>query len=59
MRVVERLAGLPARVLTDAEEARLCFAGATWGLPASTGSVAVADVGGGSVEVAVGTPGRP
>ena len=54
---VEQAAGVPVRVLTSAEEARLSFAGATRGLPADLTSVAVVDVGGGSVEVAVGTPG--
>lgn len=58
VQAVERRVGLPVRVLTDEEEARLSFAGATRGLPAAVGSVAVVDVGGGSVEIAVGTPGQ-
>ena len=57
VRAVEQAAGAHVRVLSSAEEARLSFAGATWGLSAALGSVAVVDVGGGSVEVAVGTPG--
>ena len=52
---VERAAGLPVRVLSDEEEARLSFDGATRGLGLE-GRVAVADVGGGSTEVAVGSP---
>jgi exopolyphosphatase / guanosine-5'-triphosphate,3'-diphosphate pyrophosphatase len=42
-------------VLTSAEEARLSFVGATRTLPArAEGPIAVADVGGGSTEVAIG-----
>ena len=58
VRAVERHSGVPVRVLSSAEEARLSFAGATRGLPAALGNVAVVDVGGLSVEIAVGTPGR-
>lgn len=58
VRAAERHAGVPVRVLSSAEEARLSFAGATRGLPAALGNVAVVDVGGASVEIAVGTPGR-
>jgi exopolyphosphatase/guanosine-5'-triphosphate,3'-diphosphate pyrophosphatase len=49
-------AGLPMRVLTTEEEARLSFVGATktLGAPAD-GTVAVVDVGGGSTEIATGT----
>jgi len=54
VRAVKVRAGVPVRVLSSAEEARLSFAGATRGLPATLGSVAVVDVGGGSVEIAVG-----
>ena len=53
---VERAAGLPLRVLTEEEEARLSFVGATRSLtvpPSDT--VAVVDLGGGSTEIAVGT----
>jgi exopolyphosphatase/guanosine-5'-triphosphate,3'-diphosphate pyrophosphatase len=53
--VLER-SGLPVRVLTGEEEARLAFVGATKALGAPVeGRVAVVDVGGGSSEVAVGT----
>jgi exopolyphosphatase / guanosine-5'-triphosphate,3'-diphosphate pyrophosphatase len=53
---VEAGAGLPVRVLSDEEEARLAFDGATRGLELE-GSVGVVDVGGGSTEVAVGSQG--
>lgn len=52
---VSEACGLPVEVLGTAEEARLAFAGATAGLaPRPTG---VIDVGGGSSELVVGTPG--
>ncbi len=52
---VERAGGMRLSVLTDEEEARLSFVGATRTLvrPAQ-GTIAVIDVGGGSTEVAVG-----
>src|SRR5215210_2282985 len=54
--VVERAAGLPVRVLSDADEARLAFAGATSALAAPpAGTVGVVDVGGGSSELVTGT----
>ena len=52
---VESAAGVPLRVLTEEEEARLSFVGATRSLavpPEDT--VAVVDVGGGSTEIAMG-----
>jgi exopolyphosphatase/guanosine-5'-triphosphate,3'-diphosphate pyrophosphatase len=53
---IERAAGLPAEVLSDDDEARLAFAGATRMLAApAQGSIAVVDVGGGSTEIAIGT----
>lgn len=54
--VIEQRTGLPVRVLTGDEEARLAFAGATktLGVPVE-GQVAVVDVGGGSTEIAIGT----
>jgi exopolyphosphatase/guanosine-5'-triphosphate,3'-diphosphate pyrophosphatase len=53
---VTREAGLPVRVLTDAEEARLAFAGATAMLePPPSGTIGVVDVGGGSSELVAGT----
>jgi exopolyphosphatase/guanosine-5'-triphosphate,3'-diphosphate pyrophosphatase len=50
--------GVPLRVLSDEEEARLAFLGATRTLPSRPGSTtAVVDVGGGSTEIAIGVPG--
>jgi exopolyphosphatase/guanosine-5'-triphosphate,3'-diphosphate pyrophosphatase len=51
-------AGVPVEVLSGEEEARLAFAGATAPLDGSVGTVVVADVGGGSTELAAGAPGR-
>jgi exopolyphosphatase / guanosine-5'-triphosphate,3'-diphosphate pyrophosphatase len=52
--VLSRAAGVPVRVLSQDDEARLAFEGAlAWTQPA--GAVAVCDVGGGSTQVAVGT----
>ena len=53
---VEEESGLPVRVLSEEEEARLAFLGATrtFSVPLA-GPVAVIDVGGGSTEVVVGT----
>jgi exopolyphosphatase/guanosine-5'-triphosphate,3'-diphosphate pyrophosphatase len=49
--------GMPLSVLTDEEEARLSFVGATRTLrEAPPGTIAVVDVGGGSSEIAVGEP---
>jgi exopolyphosphatase/guanosine-5'-triphosphate,3'-diphosphate pyrophosphatase len=57
---IERLTGFPLRVLSEAAEAELSFLGATsvCGLETADGPVAVADVGGGSSELAVGTVGE-
>jgi exopolyphosphatase / guanosine-5'-triphosphate,3'-diphosphate pyrophosphatase len=54
---VEDAGGTPLTVLSDEEEARLSFVGATRTLlqPAD-GTIAVIDVGGGSTELAVGEP---
>lgn len=48
--------GLPTRVLSEEEEARLAFLGAsrTLGMPVD-GNLAVVDVGGGSTEIAIGS----
>ncbi len=54
--------GLPVRVLSEEEEATLSFIGATSGLTLGHRSDArfgVADVGGGSTEISVGTFGDP
>jgi exopolyphosphatase/guanosine-5'-triphosphate,3'-diphosphate pyrophosphatase len=59
--LVERLgaaAGVPVEILSGEEEARLAFSGATAPLASEgVGSVLVADVGGGSTELACGAPG--
>ena len=55
---VEAELGSTLRVLSDAEEARLSFVGATRTLDeAPPDTMAVVDVGGGSTEIAVGSPG--
>jgi len=55
---IEQGCGVRMRVLSDGEEARLAFLGATRTYDAPLrGSVAVVDVGGGSSEIAVGTLG--
>jgi len=59
---LEKVAGTKVRVLSGDEEARLAFIGATSGLRMgfrSDATFAVADVGGGSTEIAVGKLGRP
>lgn len=57
---VRAACGLDVTVLTADQEARLAFSGATCALdPATDGEVAVADVGGGSTELAVGAVGAP
>jgi exopolyphosphatase/guanosine-5'-triphosphate,3'-diphosphate pyrophosphatase len=49
-------AGAPVELLSERDEARLAFAGATCGLAAApTGPLAVVDVGGGSAQIVVGT----
>ncbi len=53
---VEAESGLPVRVLSGHEEARLAFLGATRTFSGPLdGSIAVVDVGGGSTEVVIGT----
>jgi exopolyphosphatase / guanosine-5'-triphosphate,3'-diphosphate pyrophosphatase len=50
--------GIDARTISGDEEARLTFLGATAGRPgANGGPVVVIDIGGGSTEYVVGTPG--
>jgi exopolyphosphatase / guanosine-5'-triphosphate,3'-diphosphate pyrophosphatase len=51
---LSRAAGVPVRVLTRDEEARLAFDGALYSAD-PPGAVAVCDVGGGSTQIAVGT----
>ena len=53
---IEEQTGLPVRILSEPEEARLSFLGATRSLTAPIdGRVGVVDVGGGSTEIAIGT----
>jgi exopolyphosphatase/guanosine-5'-triphosphate,3'-diphosphate pyrophosphatase len=53
---IEARAGLSTNVLSDSEEARLAFLGASRSLGSSVdGALAVVDVGGGSTEIAVGS----
>jgi exopolyphosphatase/guanosine-5'-triphosphate,3'-diphosphate pyrophosphatase len=51
--------GLDARTIPGEEEARLTFLGATSERPPGGDELLVIDVGGGSTELVVGTPGRP
>ena len=57
---VERMTGFPLNVLSEEAEAELSFLGATTmsEIEPGGGPVAVADVGGGSSELAVGSPGQ-
>src|SRR4051812_18249004 len=55
---VEDAGGMPLWILTGEEEARLAFVGATRTMASPAhGTVAVVDVGGGSTELAIGSPG--
>ena len=54
---IEGAAGLPVTVLSEDEEARLAFLGASRTLGTEVdGNLAVVDVGGGSTEIAIGAP---
>jgi exopolyphosphatase/guanosine-5'-triphosphate,3'-diphosphate pyrophosphatase len=52
---LERGSGLPVRILSAEEEARLAYIGALSASRSATHSVAVVDVGGGSAQLVVGT----
>jgi exopolyphosphatase/guanosine-5'-triphosphate,3'-diphosphate pyrophosphatase len=52
---VERETGVRARVIPGAEEARLIHQAAVYGVDVGTGRAVVVDVGGGSVEITLGT----
>lgn len=56
---LEAAAGLRPRLLSGAEEAAHSFTGATASLPPAPAPVLVVDIGGGSTELVVGTPGCP
>jgi exopolyphosphatase/guanosine-5'-triphosphate,3'-diphosphate pyrophosphatase len=53
---IEQAIGLPVRILSAEEEARLAFAGAVTVAEPTADVVAVVDVGGASTELAVGSP---
>ena len=52
---VVRQTGIQARVISGAEEARLIYKAALYGVESQTGKTVVIDIGGGTTEVAVGT----
>src|SRR5918994_856280 len=52
---IERDTGIRARVITGAEEARLIHQAAVYGVDVGSGRAVVIDVGGGSVEITLGT----
>lgn len=56
VRLISERAGIPISIISDEEEGRLAFLGATKGLGHPVeGRVAVVDVGGGSTEITLGT----
>ena len=55
LRRIERETGIRARVITGLEEARLIHQAAVYGVDVGSGRAVVIDVGGGSVEVTLGT----
>lgn len=57
--MVRATLGVDPEVITGDEEARLSFAGAVGTLPGLSGPVLLADIGGGSTELVVGTPVGP
>jgi exopolyphosphatase/guanosine-5'-triphosphate,3'-diphosphate pyrophosphatase len=54
--MVERVLGVVPEVITGVEEAGLSFAGAIGGLPSAADPLLVADIGGGSTELVLGSP---
>ena len=55
---VRRETGIPVRVISGTEEARLIHRAAGYGVDMSEGPGVVIDIGGGSVEITLGTPHR-
>ncbi|HSY15677.1 MAG TPA: Ppx/GppA phosphatase family protein [Jatrophihabitantaceae bacterium] len=55
--MVVSVLGVPPEVITGTQEAALSFAGAVEGLPGVAAPVLVADIGGGSTELVLGSPG--
>ena len=52
---IERETGIRARVITGADEARLIHQAAVYGVDVGSGRAVVIDIGGGSVEITLGT----
>jgi exopolyphosphatase/guanosine-5'-triphosphate,3'-diphosphate pyrophosphatase len=52
---IERETGIRSRVITGVEEARLIHQAAVYGVDVSSGRAVVIDIGGGSVEITLGT----
>src|SRR6188474_1429360 len=52
---IERETGIRARVISGAEEARLIHQAAVYGVDVASGRAVVIDIGGGSVEITLGT----
>ena len=52
---VDRLTGIKIRIITGAEEARLIHLAAGYGVDVGSSTACVVDIGGGSVEVTLGT----
>ncbi|HEY6362631.1 MAG TPA: Ppx/GppA phosphatase family protein [Vicinamibacterales bacterium] len=52
---IERETGIQARVITGPEEARLIHQAAVYGVDVGSGRAVVIDIGGGSVEITLGT----
>ena len=52
---IERDTGIRARVITGADEAKLIHQAAVYGVNVGSGRAVVIDIGGGSVEITVGT----
>lgn len=55
---VARRLGVPGKVITGTEEARLSFVGAVGGVPGQAEPTLVTDIGGGSTELVIGSDGR-
>ena len=59
VQALTQASGARVRVLSPEEEGRLAFYGVLTGLDTLPASIAVCDLGGGSTELVVGTPGGP
>ena len=55
---IEQETGIRARVITGADEARLIHQAAVYGVDVGSGRAVVIDIGGGSVEITLGTAGN-